>query len=129
MKIYHWLLALSLAGTAFSGYLSATKLFTTSCAFNEPCPYFIGYPACYFGFGLFLVLSICSISLFIKKRSLKGTLLFCTIMALLGVLFAGYFTVGELPKLGTCVMGFVFFVILFAMYLRTYKQYSYEVQI
>ena len=48
--------SLGLAGILFSGYLSAIKFFSATCAFNEPCPYFLGYPACYFGFGMFLII-------------------------------------------------------------------------
>ena len=40
-------LGLASGGTAFSGYLSAVRLLTGSCAFNESCPFFLGYPACW----------------------------------------------------------------------------------
>jgi len=122
-----WLFALSIAGVLFSGYLSGVKFFTSTCALNEPCPYFLGYPACYFGFGLFLLLFIFSALLFSAKiRKVRG-LQWMEVVSFLGVLFAGYFTVGELPilfkegfgayvlGLPTCAMGFVFFLIIFVI--------------
>ena len=52
------LLALSIAGLLFSGYLSSYRFFSDTCAFNEPCPYFLGYPACYYGFAMFLIMTL-----------------------------------------------------------------------
>jgi uncharacterized membrane protein len=119
-------LTLTLLGTLFSGYLSATKLFTKICAFNEPCPYFLGHPACFYGFGLFLIMLIVSILAFsnaIKAASAKITLL---VVSALGVLFSGQWAIPELRDfvlslnhtyytlgLSTCIYGFVFFLIIF----------------
>jgi hypothetical protein len=50
------LLALASAGLLFSGYLSAVNLFSGTCAFNETCPYFLGYPACWYGFAMYLII-------------------------------------------------------------------------
>ena len=35
---------LTLSGVLFSGYMSSIRFFSDQCAFNEPCPYFLGYP-------------------------------------------------------------------------------------
>lgn len=118
------LLILSIAGVLFSGYLSGTKLFTGTCAFNESCPYFLGYPACYFGFVMFLTLLIFSSLLVAGKIENKKGLKGMGWVSFLGVLFAGYFTLEELPillsqglnaymlGLPTCAMGLLFFIII-----------------
>lgn len=126
------LFLLSLAGTAFSGYLSGVKLFTKTCAFGETCPIFLGYPACYYGFVLFLLLTVLSGILLWVNSNTRKTLNTLTVISILGVLFAGYYTLGELPVLfsaglsaymfglPTCALGFVFFVavLLIALTLR-----------
>jgi len=126
------LFLLSLAGTAFSGYLSGVKLFTKTCAFGETCPIFLGYPACYYGFVLFLLLTVLSGMLIWGNADSRKTLNTLTVISILGVLFAGYYTLGELPLLfsagisayvfglPTCALGFVFFVavLLIALTLR-----------
>lgn len=117
---------LTLMGTLFSGYLSGKKFFSHSCAFNEPCPTFLGHPACYYGFGLFLIMFIIaalSLSKIVKAASAKTALL---IVSAIGVLFAGQWAVPELRDLilshigagyslglSTCIYGFFFFVIIF----------------
>lgn len=96
----------------FSGYLSAVKLFSGSCAFNEPCPYFLGYPACWYGFALYLIIFI-------------ATLLALTdiieIVSALGIIFSGSFAVREIAAgqitgvlgFSTYVYGFIFFAAIF----------------
>ncbi len=119
-----WLFVLSLMGVLFSGYLSGVKFFTETCAFNESCPYFLGYPACYFGFAMFLTLFIFSTLLMYSSLSKKNSLLVLNVVSFLGVIFAGYFTLGELPVLfeeglsayvtglPTCAMGMIFFFLV-----------------
>ncbi len=125
---------LGLAGLLFSGYLSSIKLFTSTCAFNEPCPYFLGYPACYFGFGMFLIIFISALLGLMKKtpnRTMSKTIVW---ISFLGILFAGYFTIPEIGillsgvdagyslGLPTCAYGLIFYIIIFiitAQYLKT----------
>lgn len=116
------LFLLSLAGTAFSGYLSGVKLFSKTCAFGETCPFFLGYPACYYGFVLFLLLTVLSGMLLWGSANTRKTLNLLGVISVLGVLFAGYYTLIELPVLfsagfsaymlglPTCALGLVFFV-------------------
>src|SRR3989344_9193386 len=116
------LLVLSIAGLLFSGYLSGVKLFTSTCAFNEACPYFLGYPACYFGFVMFLLLTLFSFKLVADKAEHLEGLLGIKILSVLGILFAGYFTFLEIPVLlkdglgayifglPTCTLGFLFYL-------------------
>lgn len=117
----------SCAGLLFAGYLGGTKFFTSTCAFNESCPYFLGYPACYYGFAMYLALTIFSYMLITDKiqvsKGLRGTIG----VSLLGILFAGYFTLGELPVLfekgmvayalglPTCALGLVFYITIFVL--------------
>ena len=128
-------LILTIAGTLFSGYLSAVKLFEKTCPFNEPCPYFLGYPACFFGFAMFAgMLALTGLALILKTRK-KWPLTANTIISGLGMLFAGYFVAGELynfitgaamPRytllLPTCAYGLVFYIIIFIISLRSFKK-------
>lgn len=116
---------LTLAGSLFSGYLSAKKLFTNTCSFNETCPYFLGYPACLFGFGLFFIMLIIAILGLTKTITLRIEKISITIISFLGILFAGQFVIPEInlfinqtkPAYGlllpTCAYGLIFFIIIF----------------
>jgi len=120
---------LSLGGVLFSGYLSAAKFLTKSCAFNE-CPYFLGYPACYFGFGMFL--SMFAASLFGLYAKAKSDLLVKFILAVsaAGIIFAGNFVLAEIRLwmsagsvnyplvMPTCVYGLIFYIVIFILSLR-----------
>lgn len=135
LKTYlKWSTLLALGGVLFSGYMSGVKLFSGICAFNEPCPYFLGYPACYFGFAMFLAMFITSITATINKvRSLQPVKVIF-ILSLLGILFAGYYVAQELLSvfargtfvfyglgLPTCTYGLVFFIIIFSISLSTLR--------
>lgn len=128
------LLVFSLAGLVFAGYLSSKKLFTNTCAFNESCPYFLGYPACYYGFVMYLALAILGIFLVaggVGKRKGAGWMMF---VSFLGILFAGSFTLGELPilfknglsayvlGLPTCALGLIFYIIIFCISIALYRK-------
>ena len=118
------LFILSFAGILFSGYLSATKLFTDTCAFGEACPYFMDMPACYYGFVMFLILFTTSILLVSRKIKESTGLIIMIIVSALGILFAGYFTLKEIPLLfseglraymlglPTCALGFIFYILI-----------------
>jgi len=108
---------LSLMGVLFSGYLSFSKIFLGSCPLNEGCPLFLGYPACYFGFGFFLVLFL--LSIFKKLELLK-------IVSVLAIVFAIYSTYIDLSfpscpggvcqyslLLPTCVYGLAMYLGIF----------------
>jgi len=122
-----WLFILSLAGLLFAGYLSGVKFFTSTCAFNESCPIFLGYPACYYGFVMYLLLSILSYWLFTGQASEKSASKRIMLISFLGILFAGYFTIGELPllfnegfgayalALPTCALGLIFYIAIFIL--------------
>lgn len=118
------LFTLSVAGLLFSGYLSGIKFFTDTCAFNEGCPYFLGYPACYFGFALFLALTVVSFQIITLRMYDRKGFKWMEVIGVLGVLFAGYFTFKEIPELlqsglrayvlglPTCALGLIFYVLI-----------------
>lgn len=128
------MLWLTFAGSLFSGYLSAKKLLTNVCAFNESCPYFLGYPACWFGFGLFFTLFIVSILGTARILSEKHSRNLISLISFLGVLFAGRLVIKELIQFlqtssanygllfPTCAYGLLFFILIFAISLIATKE-------
>ena len=124
----------TVAGVLFSGYMSSVKLFSNVCAFGETCPYIFGMPACYIGFVLFLSLLITSKLLVftkIQSRKISKALL---IISAAGVLYSLYFAVPELPLISengfkaymlglpTCVLGSLFFIVIFIGSIIFYKK-------
>lgn len=124
-------LGLALGGTLFAGYLSGVKIFTGTCAFNESCPYFLGYPTCWYGFGMFLAMTIVSALGLAGRLAPKKAAVANAWIAAAGTLFAGYFVVDEVSRwialpaatryglvLPTCVYGLAFYVIILALSVR-----------
>jgi uncharacterized membrane protein len=109
-------------GLGFSGYLSGVKFISDICAFGEQCPYFLGFPACYFGFAMYLTMFVLLLVHFFGK--LKEGALYRGVLwiAVLGILFAGYFTLREVGTiftdglgafvlgLPTCAWGLLFYI-------------------
>lgn len=127
--------ALALGGTLFAGYLSAAKLFTGTCAFNEPCPYFLGYPTCWYGFAMFLTMTVASAAGLLGKLPAAKAARANAWVALAGTLFAGYYTASEVIAwlarpaavryglvLPTCAYGLVFYVIILALSVRVARR-------
>jgi len=125
-----WLFVLAVAGTLFSGYMSAIKLFSQTCPFNEPCTEVFGLSACYYGFVMFAALLVLSAVQLFRKKSLL-----CAIkwVSLAGMLFSGYLSVIELAEgvarnyhyslgLPTCAYGFVFYLLVFIFALLAVKK-------
>ena len=123
---------LTLSGVLFSGYLSGVKLFSGTCAFKEACPTFLGYPACYFGFIMFMTMFVSTVVALAKKAQKNWPLKANLAVSLLGMIFAGSFAVSEIAVwfqpgqfrlyglgLSTCVYGFVFYIIIFAFTLTS----------
>ncbi len=112
-KIY---IILTLAGVMFSGYLSSIKFFTKTCAFNETCPYFLGYPACYYGFIIFV--SMFTITVYSFQKNLGEIWLSKKLakLSLVGILFSGYLVViVEKLKFSTCTLGLIFYLLIFSI--------------
>jgi hypothetical protein len=114
-------------GVFFSGYMSAVKLFQDTCLWNTSCPYFLGYPACYIGFLVYLTLFLFMIFGMIRKQITEKVLLSVNIVACIGVLFSGKFAYPELHVLfqegvsafirsvPLCAIGLMFFVAIFTL--------------
>ncbi|MFM2383446.1 MAG: hypothetical protein RIQ72_18 [Candidatus Parcubacteria bacterium] len=129
MKKHISILILSIAGLLFSGFLSAVKFFSNTCALGETCPIFLGLPACYFGFAMYLALAILSV-FFVTRKSARIRMALIAVSGL-GIFFAGYFTGKELPKLfaegigsfvlglPTCAWGLLFYVAIFVLTVGT----------
>lgn len=118
-KYLDWSIGVSVAGTAFSGYLSLTRLTSGICAFAEPCPFFLGHPACYTGFALFATALVVSVVARIMRRDSTWPALVNGVLGVAGMLFAGHLTIEELASHGeyrlglpTCAYGFAFFAAL-----------------
>jgi hypothetical protein len=121
------LLGLTIAGLLFSGYLSGVKLFDGTCAFNESCPFFLGYPTCYYGFAMYLVMFVSLILLRMGKMSEVKSLQRVLGVSILGIFFAGYYSVSELSKLmggsiteyflglPTCAYGLIVYIAIFGV--------------
>jgi hypothetical protein len=132
------LFVLSILGFWFSGYLSGIKFFSETCAFGESCPYFLGYPACYFGFIMFTLLLMLSFGLTYNKINIRVGIKGILTVSFLGVLFAGYYTLKEIPilfekgvsayilGLPTCALGLIFYVLVFLITLFTEKSINYK---
>jgi hypothetical protein len=127
------LVLFSLIGVLFSGFLTFTKLLLGACPLKEPCPYFLGYPACFYGFIMFLILFVASLLLAFNKYD-KGKLLkVLSYVSLIGIIFSLYSTYAEMAYplclggceysmlLPTCVYGFIFYLIVFAVSLKMKK--------
>ncbi len=129
-SFFKTMVGLTLAGVLFSGYLSGVKLFSGTCAFNEGCPYFLGYPACLYGFVMFLVMFIASIMGLKQLVQFERARNVLRYVSLLGILFAGRFVVQEIVQwveygnphyrllFPTCVYGLIFYIIIFGLSLR-----------
>lgn len=122
--IDHVTLILISFGVLFSGYLSAVKFFSDNCAFGESCPYFMGYPACYYGFVMFVAMLIAAVHRNMGAVNYNSSTRLIGALALLGLLFSGYFVVDELPRLAeegfrayvlglpTCALGFIAYLFI-----------------
>ena len=120
MKSNHYLGVATLisgAGTAFAGYLSYERAASGICAFAEPCPFFLGQPACYTGFALFATAFLVSLAALLYKVEAAWPKAVNFAVAAAGTAFAGWMTRDELAahsgyRLGlpTCAYGLVFFI-------------------
>ncbi len=116
---------LTLAGTGFAGYLSAVKLFSGTCAFGESCPIFIGQPACYYGFTIFLAMLAGTAAAYLKRVEKPWPINYNLALSFLGILFSGSFVVQEIAVwvqhgfkstffgLSTCAYGLLFYIAIF----------------
>lgn len=128
------LFVLSIAGLLFSGYLSGVKFFSEACALNEQCPYFLGYPVCYYGFAMYAIMTILLTQHFWGALTRSLVLTALSIVSGLGIIFSGYFTYQELPKLAaeglaayalglpTCAYGLLVYIAIFVIALAANRE-------
>lgn len=117
----------SISGFLFAGYLTAIKLFTGACAVRESCPYFLGWPVCVYGFGMYSILTILSILVIARRINFRTGMLGIASVSFVGILFSGYFSAIQLPALikngfaaytfgaPTCFFGLVVYMLIFAI--------------
>lgn len=117
---------LALGGVLFAGYLTIVQIATGACALNEPCPYFLGYPACWYGLVMFLSIFVFNLIALLSRISFKTSLIFITIISFAGILFSGWLSWGEISSwlnnartyamiLPTCVYGLIFYMAIFIL--------------
>jgi hypothetical protein len=118
---------LGAAGVAFAGYLSFTRLRSGVCAFEEPCPLFLGAPACFTGLALFAAAFLSSLSALLLKVESSWPAVANVVIGAAGTAFAGRMALIELAgpahyKLGlpTCAYGFIFFLGLLVLSLAVW---------
>ncbi len=134
MNTLNKILILSIAGMLFSGYLSAVKLFSQTCAIDSGCSYFLGYPTCYYGFAFFVLIFI--LTLANKFCSWGGEKLAVArlnalrAVSALGIAFSLYFSVVEIWKmisekmvygaliLPTCFYGLIVYIWVFVLAMK-----------
>lgn len=117
------LFGIGIAGTLFSGYLSAVKLFSNTCALGETCPYFLGYPACYYGFVMFALIALLSGFLVFGRGKAKVLLNRLALVSFVGIVFSGYFVIQEIPNyISTCSLGLIFYVVVFVLSLVAHSR-------
>lgn len=116
----------SISGFLFAGYLTAVKFISGTCAVREPCPYFLGWPVCVYGFGMYSILTILSILAITRKVNFRTGMLGIASVSFVGILFSGYFSAIQLPALvkngfaaytfgvPTCMLGLVMYMLIFA---------------
>ena len=112
------LFVLAAVGALFTGYLSWTVYFTGICGFNEPCPFFLGYPACYVDFAIFLVLLVIAALGWKGVIPMKNTYQASMLFAALGTLFSGRIGIAQLLyskvnyplDVSTCLYGLLFYI-------------------
>jgi hypothetical protein len=121
------ILIFAILGTLFAGYLSISKLILGYCPLKEPCPIFLGQPACVTGLVLYLAILIISMILLLckNKRHCTNMLKAINIISIVGILFAIYNTYLEIFTIKcpggctysllipTCIYGLIMFILVY----------------
>lgn len=119
-------LILTACGTAFAGYMSLHHVLLDRCPFGEPCPLFLGKPACWYGFFMFGLMFVSALLAFLKKAEPLYAKQVITIISAAGIIFASRFALPELKLLfsgqhryqlllPTCTWGLLFYLAVFAV--------------
>lgn len=125
MKRIKCIIGLSIFGTLFSGYLSWGKFFNGTCTLqNGGCSDFLGYPTCYYGFVMFILLLTFSV-LYKLKGKMQYLKALCRI-SLAGILFSTWFSFIEIIPMITekvrydlffpsCFYGLIAYIAIFCI--------------
>lgn len=106
-----------LIGIAFSGYLGGNSLSGT-CPIGGACPYFLGYPACFYGLAMYSALLVVFLLSWKGRLAKPKALLAQMGIAGLGVLFAASLLVQEVlidRPIAICAMGLVMYGAIFVL--------------
>ena len=128
------IIALSVAGLLFSGYLSGVKMFSHTCALDTGCSYFLGYPTCYYGFGFFAIIFIVALGnkfcVWGGQKMKTARIHTLRTITFAGILFSLFFSIKEILImfekhivygtliLPTCFYGLIVYVIVFFLSLK-----------
>lgn len=121
---------LAFAGSTFAGYLSYVKLATGSCALGQTCPFVLGYPACLYGFALFVTMLVLSLLGWTGSLRLRTAIRGVRVVSIVGLLFSVWLIVGEASTgtliggslgVSSCVYGFVMYAALLQISHRSLK--------
>lgn len=110
-------LLLILLGMGFSGYLAASS-FSGTCPLSGACPSFLGYPACFFGLGLYSLLLVSFLLAWKGVIPPRTGLQLLLLFSLLGMLFAGSLLLQEVwggRPASICAAGFLIYLLIFLL--------------
>jgi len=124
MKDTYKLFLLTLGGSLFAGYLAGDKLFNDNCTIGASCAYWLGYPTCYYGFGLFAILFILSLRYVFTNKKICAK--YISIVSTIGIIFSSYFSVVEIApfvsagtmsfsNIPSCTYGLIGFILTLAI--------------
>ncbi len=134
MKKIDSIILLAILGTLFSGYLSAVKLFSKTCAIDTGCSYFLDYPTCYYGFAIFALIFLSALAnkfcSWGGQKMATARLHALRTFAGAGIIFSTYFSTVEIWQMiskkmvygalimPTCFYGLIFYIWVFALSLK-----------
>ena len=134
MSKINQIILLSIGGVLFSGYLSAVKLFSHSCAIDTGCSYFLGYPTCYYGFAIFTLILLAALAnkfcSWGGQKMKTARLHALRTFAAIGIIFSTYFSAIEIWQMiskkmvygalimPTCFYGLIFYIWVFVLAMR-----------
>jgi len=118
------ILGIIIFGMGFSGYLTAGVLLV-ACPLNGGCTEVLGYPACMYGFTIYIVLLIIFLLTW-RERIVFGTgRKLILVVTVIGMLFSGSLIVQEylnMNPLTICAAGFSMYLLIFLLSLFFWKK-------
>ena len=109
------LLALTIFGMGFSGYLSYGVLSANTCPLNGGCTRVLGYPSCLYGFTMYTIMMILVLLTFRKQIVFATGRKLVLLISAIGMIFSGSLLVEEFlnrSPLTICAAGFSMFTLI-----------------